>query len=98
MVHLARVALSGRPQDVMALLHRFAKGYRDNAPTMATCTRLSVAASRPHAPRRCGEQTEAVLPSMSIPVSICCGLKSIRCWTTSRSIRYGTGSARCPCG
>lgn len=25
MVHLARVALSGRPQDVMALLHRFAK-------------------------------------------------------------------------
>lgn len=35
MVDLARIALSGRGQDVMALLHRIAKGHRDDAPEMA---------------------------------------------------------------
>lgn len=34
-VHLARVALSGRNQDVQLLLHRLAKAYRDTAPDLA---------------------------------------------------------------
>lgn len=34
-VHLARVALSGRAQDVQVLLHRFAKGYKQIAPELA---------------------------------------------------------------
>lgn len=61
MVHLARVALSGRPQDVMTLLHRFAKGYRDNAPAMAR----SLADLLREAPTRASplrRQTEAILP------------------------------------
>lgn len=61
MVQLARVALSGRPQDVMALLHRFAKGYRDIAPSMAN----SLSALLRESPTRASplrRQTEAVLP------------------------------------
>lgn len=61
MVHLARVALSGRPQDVMALLHRFAKGYRDNAPTMATAL-ASLLRESPTRASPLRRQTEAVLP------------------------------------
>jgi SpoVK/Ycf46/Vps4 family AAA+-type ATPase len=34
-VHLARVALSGRVQDLQVLLHRFAKRYRTGAPGLA---------------------------------------------------------------
>ena len=34
-VHLARVALSGRNQDVQLLLHRLAKAYRETAPDLA---------------------------------------------------------------
>jgi SpoVK/Ycf46/Vps4 family AAA+-type ATPase len=61
LVHLARVALSGRQQDVTALLHRFAKNYRDNAPVIAT----AIAALLREAPTRSSplrKQTEAVLP------------------------------------
>ena len=35
-VHLARVALSGRHQDVQLLLHRLAKAYRDHSPDLAS--------------------------------------------------------------
>lgn len=61
LVHLARVALSGRTQDVTALLHRFAKSYRENAPVVAT----AIAALLREAPTRSSplrRQTEAVLP------------------------------------
>ena len=61
LVHLARVALSGRTQDVTALLHRFAKSYRENAPMVAS----SIAALLREAPTRSSplrRQTEAVLP------------------------------------
>jgi hypothetical protein len=61
LVHLARVALSGRTQDVTALLHRFAKSYRDNTPVVAT----AIAALLREAPTRSSplrRQTEAVLP------------------------------------
>ncbi|MCK7615004.1 AAA family ATPase [Roseibium sediminicola] len=34
-VHLARVALAGRNQDVQLLLHRLAKAYRDTSPQLA---------------------------------------------------------------
>lgn len=34
-VHLARVALSGRNQDVQLLLHRLAKAYRETSPDLA---------------------------------------------------------------
>ena len=34
-MHLARVALSGRNQDVQLLLHRLAKAYRETAPDLA---------------------------------------------------------------
>ena len=34
-VHLARLALSGRPQDVQVFLHRAAKKYRDAVPELA---------------------------------------------------------------
>lgn len=61
MVHLARVALSGRSQDVMALLHRFAKGYRDNAPAMASAL-ASLLRESPTRASPLRRQTEAVLP------------------------------------
>lgn len=35
LVHLARLALAGRPQDVQVYVRRLAKQYRDNAPKIA---------------------------------------------------------------
>ena len=61
MVHLARVALSGREQDVQLLLHRFAKGYKETAPELASEVRalLREAPTRSSPLRR---KTEAALP------------------------------------
>ena len=60
-LHLARVALSGREQDVQLLLHRFAKGYKETAPELAAEVRalLREAPSRSSPLRR---KTETALP------------------------------------
>lgn len=60
-VHLARVALSGRPQDVQQFLHRIAKAYRDAAPEVAEqVTALLREAPTRSTPLR--RQTEVALP------------------------------------
>ncbi|WP_434622604.1 AAA family ATPase [Tabrizicola sp. M-4] len=61
LIHLARVALSGRPQDVHLLLRKIAKGYREVAPNLAE----QVTALLREAPTRSSPlrgQTEAALP------------------------------------
>lgn len=61
MVHLARVALSGRPQDVQQFLHRIAKAYRDSVPDLAEqVTALLREAPTRSTPLR--RQTEVALP------------------------------------
>lgn len=61
LVHLARVALSGRPQDIHLLLRRIAKGYREAAPNLAEqVTALLREAPTRSSPLR--RQTEAALP------------------------------------
>lgn len=61
LVHLARVALSGRPQDVQLLLRKIAKGYREAAPDLAEqVTALLREAPTRSSPLR--RQTEAALP------------------------------------
>ena len=61
LVHLARVALSGRAQDVNLLLRRIAKGYRETAPALAEqVTALLREAPTLSSPLR--RQTEAALP------------------------------------
>jgi hypothetical protein len=61
LVHLARVALSGRPQDVHLLLRRIAKGYREAAPDLAEqVTALLREAPTRSSPLR--RQTEVALP------------------------------------
>lgn len=61
LVHLARVALSGRPQDVHLLLRRIVKGYREAAPDLAEqVTALLREAPTRSSPLR--RQTEAALP------------------------------------
>lgn len=61
LIHLARVALSGRPQDVHLLLRRIAKGYREAAPEFAEqVTALLRDAPTRSSPLR--RQTEAALP------------------------------------
>lgn len=61
LVHLARVALSGRPQDIHLLLRRIAKGYREAAPNLAEqVTALLREAPTRSSPLR--RQTETALP------------------------------------
>lgn len=61
LVHLARVALSGRAQDVQMLLHRLAKGYRAAAPDLADqVTALLREAPTRSSPLR--RQVETALP------------------------------------
>jgi SpoVK/Ycf46/Vps4 family AAA+-type ATPase len=61
LVHLARVALAGRAQDVHLLLRRIAKGYREVAPELAEqVTALLREAPTRSSPLR--RQTEAALP------------------------------------
>jgi hypothetical protein len=61
MVNLARIALSGRTQDVMALLHRIAKAHRSGAPDMAAAlTDLVREAPTRASPLR--RQSDAVFP------------------------------------
>jgi SpoVK/Ycf46/Vps4 family AAA+-type ATPase len=61
LVHLARVALSGRPQDIYLLLRRIAKGYREAAPNLAEqVTALLREAPTRSSPLR--RQTETALP------------------------------------
>jgi SpoVK/Ycf46/Vps4 family AAA+-type ATPase len=60
-VHLARLALTGRPQDVQLLVHRSAKRYRPDFPEMAD----SLAALLREAPTRASplrKQSEVPLP------------------------------------
>jgi SpoVK/Ycf46/Vps4 family AAA+-type ATPase len=60
-VHLARLALTGRPQDVQLLVHRAAKRYREDFPDMAN----SLAALLREAPTRASplrRQSEVPLP------------------------------------
>lgn len=60
-INLARIALSGRTQDVMALLHRIAKANREKLPELAAAlTELVREAPTRASPLR--RQTEAVLP------------------------------------
>ena len=61
LVHLARVALSGRAQDIQLFLHRIAKAYRDVAPELAEqMTALLREAPTRSSPLR--RQTEVPLP------------------------------------
>src|SRR5581483_11034520 len=60
-VHLARLALTGRPQDVQLLVHRAAKRYRPDFPDMAD----SLAALLRESPTRASplrRQSEVPLP------------------------------------
>ena len=60
-VHLARLALTGRPQDVQLLVHRAAKRYRPDLPEMAD----NLAALLREAPTRASplrRQSEVPLP------------------------------------
>ncbi|MGO7837198.1 AAA family ATPase [Rhizobium johnstonii] len=61
-LNLARIALSGRTQDVMQMVHRMAKAHRENAPELATglVDLMREAPTRASPLRR---QTEAVLPT-----------------------------------
>ncbi|NLR98106.1 AAA family ATPase [Rhizobium sp. P38BS-XIX] len=61
-LNLARIALSGRPQDVLQMVHRMAKAHRENAPELATgLVELMREAPTQASPLR--RQTEAVLPT-----------------------------------
>jgi len=61
-LNLARIALSGRTQDVLQMVHRMAKAHRDNAPELATgLVELMREAPTRASPLR--RQTEAVLPT-----------------------------------
>ncbi|WP_306663834.1 MULTISPECIES: AAA family ATPase, partial [unclassified Mesorhizobium] len=60
-INLARIALSGRTQDVMQMVHRMAKNHRDNAPDLSNgLVELMREAPTRASPLR--RQTEAVLP------------------------------------
>ena len=61
LVHLARVALAGRAQDVQLLLHQIAKGHKDTAPELSADVRalLREAPTRASPLRR---KTEMALP------------------------------------
>lgn len=60
-IHLARIALSGRMQDVVSMLHRIAKNHRDALPDMASALNDLVreAPTRSSPLRR---HTDAILP------------------------------------
>lgn len=61
MVNLARIALSGRSQDVMALLHRIAKSHRQRSPELASAL-LALVRESPTRASPLRRQTEALLP------------------------------------
>jgi hypothetical protein len=61
MVHLARIGLSGRPQDVQSYVHRISKKYRSAIPELATAlTGLLREAPTRSSPLR--RQNEVALP------------------------------------
>jgi SpoVK/Ycf46/Vps4 family AAA+-type ATPase len=74
-VHLARLALSGRPQDVQVFLHRAAKKYRDAVPDLAG----KIDDLLSHAPTRASPlRRDAATATAAMPVDLDSRLQLLR--------------------